>query len=440
LDIKETNMNKLKAAILAALSISCEAAFAAAPPPPPTYQPPTMTMAAIGQLLFSDPALSASGKMSCATCHSPANAFSAPNANPVQFGGAALNLQGLRNSPSTMYSSFIPPFTLSAPPPAGAPAGTKPHPAGGLMRDGRLPTLTAQAQQPFITSFEMANNGSAQVAARLASRPYYGQFLATMGQSVASNSDATLAAMGEAIAAFESTGGMRPLSSKYDAYVGGKATLSAKELAGLQAFTDPNRGHCSSCHAMTAPSGSGPALFTDFSYHANGVPRNWKIAYNNDSTELPSFVPANGANLGAPSHHYYDMGLCGPLRTDLATDTHLCGGFKTPTLRNVGVKQTYDHNGFFTSLNEIVSFYATRNSNPTRWYTKADGTPDILYNDLPVAYAQNVEPTNHPGGPLAPNLSAADVQNVVSFLCTLTDGFNPQNPAAYNVSGQCSGL
>ncbi|OXH88498.1 cytochrome-c peroxidase, partial [Burkholderia multivorans] len=36
-------------------------------------------MAALGKLMFFDPSLSASGRMSCATCHSPAHAYGPPN-------------------------------------------------------------------------------------------------------------------------------------------------------------------------------------------------------------------------------------------------------------------------------------------------------------------------------------------------------------------------
>jgi cytochrome c peroxidase len=204
----------------------------------------------------------------------------------------------------------------------------------------------------------------------------------------------------------------------------------------MQAFNDKNKGNCASCHS-TVPTGGLPALFTDHSFHTLGVPRNWKIAYNLDSTNLPAFVTANGVGLGAPNHQYYDMGLCGELRVDLSGDTLLCGSFKVSTLRNIAVKNTYFHNGVFSNLNDVVSWYATRNSNSAHWYTKPDGTADILYNDLPVAYHANVEPTNAPGHPIAPNLSATDIKNVVSFLCTLTDGFDPKNPTA-NTPAQCA--
>lgn len=308
------------------------------------------------------------------------------------------------------------------------------------MHDGRLANLAEQAQKPFISSFEMGNNGSAQVLQRLLARPYLSQFTAVFGPAILSNPDSTLAAIGQAIAAFETaTPELHPFSSKFDAFQKGQVTLTAQELAGLAAFSANDKGHCASCHTSTGTAAT-PAQFTNYSYHVLGVPRNWQIAYNLDSTTLPDFVPANGLNLGAPNHNYYDMGLCGPFRTDLINEISLCGAFKVPTLRNVGIKQTYFHNGVFTSLNDVVSFYATRNSNPARWYIKADGTADILYNDLPVAYDANVAPVNHPGDPIAPNLSGTDIQNIVSFLCTLTDGFDPQNPSAYNSTGQCAAL
>ena len=405
------------------------------PSPPASSVGASPAMAAVGQLLFNDTALSSSGKQSCATCHAPSNAFTQSDNLPVPLGGTSMTLQGLRNSPTVMYSSYIPGFVLHAP---GA-ASSVLRPTGGIMWDGRQANLAAQAQQPFITSFEMGNASSTQVAALLAGRPYLPQFIAVFGQSVLSSPDATLAAMGRAIAAFEATDQFHPFSSKYDAYIQGNTTLTTQELAGMQAFNDIKRGNCAACHSSTGSSTS-PALFTNYTYHNLGIPRNWQIAINVDSNPLPSYVTANGSGLGAPNHNYYDMGLCGPVRTDLAQDTTVCGSFKTPTLRNVGLKQAYDHNGVFTSLSDVVSFYATRNSNSSKWYKTADGSADILFNDIPVVYASNVEPLNNSGNPIAPHLTSTDVQNIVSFLCTLTDGFDPKNPSAYNASGQCMGL
>jgi hypothetical protein len=78
-------------------------------------------------------------------------------------------------------------------------------------------------------------------------------------------------------------------------------------------------------------------------------------------------------------------------------------------------------------------------------YVTAAGTPDVnQYNDLPVDFDANVNigeipytPPTFAGGQ-APTLSSADIDDVVAFLCTLTDGFDPTNPSAYNVPAQCA--
>ncbi|QNM97027.1 cytochrome-c peroxidase [Chitinimonas koreensis] len=416
------------------------------PPPPakptPTPQPtPTpagalSAAASLGRAIFFDPALSASGRQSCATCHAPARGYAAPGNQPTQFGGASLELQGLRNTPSLMYAHYTPAFSASGAAQApGQPARTGVA-AGGFLLDGRAASLAAQAQLPFTAPFEMANRSSAEVLQRLRTRPYYTQFGQVFGAAATTSGDAALAALGRAIAAFETEDpSFHPFSSKFDAVTRGQAAFSAREASGQRLFNDAAKGNCAACHTATAVAGV-PALFTDHSYRALGVPRNFRIVYNRDDTVLPAFAPANGINLGAPNHPYYDMGLCGPLRTDLSRNTALCGQFKVPTLRNVAIKQTYFHNGVFDRLGDVVGFYATREADPTRWYRRADGSPDQRYNDLPAAYAANVPRGFAPFQP-RPTLTAAEVRDVIAFLCTLTDGFDPRNPAAQAVPAQC---
>jgi cytochrome c peroxidase len=140
--------------------------------------------------------------------------------------------------------------------------------------------------------------------------------------------------------------------------------------------------------------------------------------------------------------------------------------FKVPTLRNVAVTSPYFHNGVFTTLHQVVEWYVTRdindntgnNPNPVAagpggnpyvsagtFYTAADGSPDSYeYNDLPVAYDANVNIGETPytpptfGGGQAPTLDAAEIDEVVAFLCTLTDGYDPSNPTNYAVPAQCA--
>ena len=47
-----------------------------------------------------------------------------------------------------------------------------------------------------------------------------------------------------------------------------------------------------------------------------------------------------------------------------------CGLFRTPSLRNVALRQTFFHNGVFHSLRDAVAFYVTRETDPGRWYPR----------------------------------------------------------------------
>ena len=56
--------------------------------------------AALGEKIFADTSLSASGHQACASCHSPDNAHSPANSLVTQLGNALLDLQGRRSTPA----------------------------------------------------------------------------------------------------------------------------------------------------------------------------------------------------------------------------------------------------------------------------------------------------------------------------------------------------
>ena len=114
-----------------------------------------------------------------------------------------------------------------------------------------------------------------------------------------------------------------------------------------------------------------------------------------------------------------------------------CGQFKVPSLRNVALKPSYFHNGVFHKLQDLVDFYITRDTDPARWYVQADGTtPEAApYNDLPVDFVANVNALEAPYNPLlAPTINAGERRDLIAFLCTLSDGYDPANPGAYYAS------
>jgi len=60
-------------------------------------------LVALGRQLFFDSSLSASGRQSCASCHSQDHAYGPPNSLAVQMGGPNLDRQGMRAVPSLRY-------------------------------------------------------------------------------------------------------------------------------------------------------------------------------------------------------------------------------------------------------------------------------------------------------------------------------------------------
>jgi cytochrome c peroxidase len=179
----------------------------------------------------------------------------------------------------------------------------------------------------------------------------------------------------------------------------GQARLSEPEARGLSLFNDPAKGNCASCHLSTIrPDGAFP-LFTDFGHIAIGVPRNAEIKANAD----PRFV---------------DLGLCGPLRTDLAEHPDYCGRFRTPSLRNVALRQRFFHNGAVRTLEDAVRFYVQRDTDPARWYGAA-GELD----ELPARYRANLNTEPPFGGARGakPVLNEAEIADIVAFLKALTD-------------------
>ena len=368
--------------------------------------PSAAALTAIGRALFFDPRLSASGSLACASCHDPAHAFAAPGVRAVQRGGADRGQPGVRAVPSLMYEQNRPPFTEHFFDSGDGDDSVDQGPAGGTLWDGRAQSAHEQAQLPLLSEFEMANGSADAVVVKVARAPYADEFRRAFGAGVFADRSRAFKAVLLALETFEeSPAEFYPYSSKYDAFLRGTAALGAAERRGLAAFDDPARGNCARCHPSAPREGAFPQ-FTDFGFAALGAPRN------------PA-IPAN-ADPG-----YYDLGLCGPLRKDLAGRAEYCGLFRTPTLRNVARRRVFLHNGVFHALEDVVRFYAERDTAPEKWYPREAAGATLKFDDLPVKYRINVDQAPPFGGQAGepPRLSAADVRDIVAFLKALTDGY-----------------
>jgi cytochrome c peroxidase len=321
----------------------------------PAENPFSEAKRVLGKLLFFDEQLSSDSTIACATCHIPGSGGADPRlaVNPGP--------DGIVGTPDDLLTS------------AGvirqdASASYEPDPVFGLDRqltsraantsimamyadelfwDGRATTefvdpetggvvipggaaLESQAVEPVVSEIEMshpdrdwvtvtakienavpwalATDHTPDVAAVLADEPTYPElFEAAFGDAAV-----TAARIGMAIATYERT--LVPDQTPFDRFAQGESgAMTPRQQQGLGIFLGSD---CNFCH--TSP------LFTDNRFHTIGLRR------NSD-----------------------DIGRAGV--TGQQQDR---GAFKTPTLRNVGLKRTLMHTGQFTSVNQVFPFYA----------------------------------------------------------------------------------
>lgn len=361
--------------------------------------PSTLSAAAqIGEKLFNEPLLSSTGSQSCSSCHDKNNHHAAPDTRSVPAGASPGHEAG-RQAPSLQYLKFNTAFFFDK-------DGT---PTGGFTWDGRAASFAEQAAGPLLNPNEMANLSVEDVVSKLKRSSHAAGFRRVFGDDILDRPADAFARLQYALQQYQQEDpDFAPFSSKFDLWQAGKTQLNAAELRGWSLFNDPNKGNCAACHVSSGVNGN-PALFTDNTYDVLGVPRNMEIAANAD--------PA-----------YYDLGLCGPTRTDLASRGDLCGAFRVPSLRNVAKTAPYFHNGAIKNLTDAVRFYVRRDTNPEEWYPTDSNGLVQKFNDLPLAYQRNVNTTEAPYNRSrgeTPALNETEIADLVSFLGTLTDGYTP---------------
>lgn len=395
---------------------------------------PLSAMARLGEQVFYDRSLSASGRMSCASCHDPARHYGPPDSGPAMFGGPDLTRQGVRAVPTLAYLEREPAFSIgpdneeneTAPSPQSVALHAGPHgpkmatntaasttalvPQGGLFWDGRADTLQQQALVPLLNPIEMDNGSAAAVAAKLRDSAYAHRFVQLFGPAILHEPRQLLAEAMFAVAHYQiEAPSFHPYTSKYDYWLEGKARMTPAEMRGYALFNDPAKANCGGCHLdRPLPDGT-PPRFTDDQYEALGVPRNMALRVNHNP-------------------RYFDLGVCGPIRRNMRADTQFCGMFLTPTLRNVATRHVFFHNGVYHTLQQVLNFYNFRDVAPQKVYPRAPDGRVEKFNDIPPRYRRNVDVVDPPFNRRLgekPVMTAQDERDIIAFLKTLTDGYPP---------------
>jgi cytochrome c peroxidase len=352
--------------------------------------------AVLGRLLFFDPGLSEPAGQSCASCHEPAAAFTDPDKSKPTSKGVHRERFGNRNTPSAMYMAFSPAFHFDK---------EEGHYVGGQFWDGRAATLEEQAKGPFLNPVEMANPDKRAVVDKVRRAAYAGQFEAAFGKGALDDVDRAYDNIAAAIAAFERTAEFAPFTSKHDAWLQGRAKLTAQELRGLRLFNDEKKGNCAACHPSQRRPDGGLPLFTDFTYDNLGVPRN---------PDNPFYAQAKAHNPAGAK--FVDRGLGGFVKKRAEDDK-----FKVPTLRNIALTAPYMHNGYFKTLRGVVAFYNDRDARPAckGEASEAEALKRGCWPRPEIARNMNRDEMGRLG------LTEQEVDDIAAFMEALTDGYVP---------------
>ncbi|MFT3773466.1 MAG: cytochrome c peroxidase [Minicystis sp.] len=341
----------------------------------------------VGREIFFDTNLSSPAGQSCAGCHALNRAFTDPINSPTSQGVVAGRF-GHRNAPTLGYAAFNPPLHSEIE--DNGDLGFE----GGFFWDGRANSLAAQAKEPFLNPLEMNNPDKAAVVAKVRASIYAPIFRAAFGDTSLDDVDTAFDNIAVALERFEQTRLFFPLTSKYDAFLAGKATLSPAEARGHALFIDPARTPCAECHTPT--NGAGGGFFTKFGFYNHGLPKNPNNPFYSNLTVNPAGSAFDDRGFGA-----------------VIADPAFDGAFKAPTLRNVARTGPYMHNGVFSTLKEVVHFYNTRDV----------ASPPFPAPEFPGSI--NTPQIGNLG------LTSAEEDDIVAFLGTLND-------ATPTIDGTCT--
>jgi cytochrome c peroxidase len=418
----------------------------------------------LGKLMLYDKYLSVNRNEACAFCHTPETGFTGPsselNRTTGAYPGSVRTRFSDRKPQSHAYAPLSP--VLHYNPGQG-------DLVGGNFWDMRATgrrlgnPAAEQAQGPPTNPVEMGLPDIACAVYRASQRPYRALFESLWGPqafAIAWPSDVeqvcdlpgpiagqllpvrlgpidrgrvgtTFDQMAQSIAGYEASAEVTSFTSKFDAVLANKAKFTPQEQQGYELFR--GQGRCNECHRDGGP-GEDP-LFTDFTASNIGTPANPRLPYyGEDRPDALGYVAnPQGASFvdgGVGSFLSHGHLLSQPSAVD-ARWLKLAPGnqarIQVPTLRNVDKRpypafvKAYGHNGYFTSLKEIVHFYNTRDVLPRcKPHDAGEGTtcwpaPESTAN-------MNTSKVGRLG------LSDAEEYALVSFMQTLTDGFMSRDP------------
>ena len=267
--------------------------------PAPKDNPTTTKKVELGKKLFFDPRFSASGTVSCFSCHNVMEG--GDDHRSVSIG--VHNQKGDRNSPTVWNAAFL----------------------SSQFWDGRAATLEEQAIGPVVNHVEMGMASLDAAIERIRAIPGYKVYF---DAAFGSEDSVSMANAAKAIAAYERT--LITPNSPFDRYVkGDKSALSQQAVQGMNTFEQVG---CKSCHSGAAFAGPAVPL-------GSGVFMKFPAFTDNEFVKQYDLLADTGREVA----------------TGKAADKYV---WRVPTLRNLDYTAPYLHNGAVKTLDEAVRVMA----------------------------------------------------------------------------------
>jgi len=282
----------------------------------------------LGRVLFYDPGFSADGITSCASCHSPYNAFAHTDHN---LSHGVFDSVGTRNAPALFNLAWQDQF----------------------MVDGSAHNLEAQALAPLSSKIEMGSSAQELLQYMKRTPVYKSLFQKAFGKDVPNVADAL-----EALSAFQLS--LISAESDYDRMLAGELEFNSQQLSGYRIF----QKECSSCHQEP--------LFSSYQFERNGLSPDpvlqdeGRFRVTGDSADLYHFKVPSLRNLKYTYPYMHD-GRFSSLRQVLDHYSPGDGNLSSsPLSAPLSDREKADLIAFLKTLNDPNFVFNTRHAYP-RW-------------------------------------------------------------------------
>lgn len=256
--------------------------------------PTTPQKIALGKMLFFDPRLSSTKKVSCSSCHN-IDGSNPTGTDNKKVSVGVFGFHGDRNSPTVFNSGM----------------------RSALFWDGRAATLEQQAKGPILNPLEMGIADAEAAVRNIEKVPTYRK-LFRQAFNKKKNEAITIEEIARALSSFERT--LNTPNSPFDRYQNGnQSALNESALRGWQKF---QKFACVACHG--APTFSHQDYFIRFPAH-EAKEYDKRYAFTKDQGLFNVTKESKDINL-----------------------------WRVPSLRNVAITGPYFHNGSVSTLEEAV--------------------------------------------------------------------------------------